>query len=62
MATNLEDKMRWKKAKDENFSIKYLYSVLEGSSRVSFLKSIIWTPCVSTRLAFLLGKLHGVKF
>ena len=48
--------------KDENVSIKYLYSVLEGSSTIMFPKSIIWSLYVSTRLAFLLGKLHGVKF
>ena len=62
VVTNLDDRMRWKEAKDENFSVKSLYSAMEGSSIVSFPKRIIWSPCVPTKVFFFFfGKLHGVK-
>ena len=49
---NLEDKMRWKKAKDGNFSVKSFYRAMEGSSTIPFPKSIIWSPCVPTKVNF----------
>ena len=61
VVTDLEDRMRWKEAKDGNFSGKSLYSAMEGSSTVPFLRSIIWSPCVPINVGFLLGKLHEVK-
>ena len=61
VVTNLDKRMRWKEAKDENFFVKSLYSAMEGSSIVFFPKSIIWSPCVPTKVVFLFGKLHGVK-
>ena len=59
---NLEDKLRWKQAKDGNFSVKSFYSALEGSNTVPFLRSIIWSPFVLAKVSFfLLGKSLGVK-
>ena len=49
---NLEDSLWWKEAKGGNFSVKSFYSALEGSSTVSFLKSIIWSPFVPTKVGF----------
>ena len=49
---NLEDGLWWKEAKDGNFSVKSFYSALEGSSTVLFLKNIIWSPGVPTKVSF----------
>ena len=43
--TNMEDRVRWKEAKDGIFSVKSFYSVMEGSSIVLFPNNIIWTLC-----------------
>ena len=59
VVTNLDKRMRWKEAKDENFSVKSLYSAMEGSSIVFFPKSIIWSPCVPTKVVFLFGSFMG---
>ena len=48
----MEDRIRWKVAKDGNFSIKSFYSSMEGSSIVLFPNNIIWSPCVPTRVGF----------
>ena len=50
--TNLEDKVLWKKTKDENFFVKSLYTALNCRSAVPFPKSIIWSPCVPTKVGF----------
>ncbi|RVW75232.1 hypothetical protein CK203_047171 [Vitis vinifera] len=50
VVTNLEDRILWKEAKDENFSVRTLYNVTEGSRTVLFPKSVIWSPCVPTKL------------
>ena len=52
VVTNMEDRIRWKVAKDGNFSIKSFYSSMEGSSIVLFPNNIIWSPCVPTRVGF----------
>ena len=44
--------MQWKKAKDGNFSVKSFYRAMEGSSTIPFPKSIIWSPCVPTKVNF----------
>ena len=49
---NLEDRVLWKETKDEIFSIKSLYSALDSRSDVQFPKSIIWRPCVHTKVGF----------
>ena len=41
-----------KRLKDENFSVKCLYSALDSRSAVQFPKSIIWSPCVPTKASF----------
>lgn len=38
------------------FPVKSFYSALEGSSTVSFLKSIIWSPFVPTKVGFFAWK------
>ena len=50
--TNMEDRVRWKEAKDGIFSVKSFYSAMEGSSTVSFLKNIIWSPCAPSKVVF----------
>ena len=52
VVTNLEDRILWKEAKDENFSVRTLYNVTEGSRTVLFPKSVIWSPCVPTKVVF----------
>ena len=52
VVTNLEDRILWKEAKDEKFSVRTLYNVIEGSSTVLFPKSVIWSPCVPTKVVF----------
>ena len=49
---NMEDRVLWKETKDGKFFVKSLYSALEPRSAVSFPKSIIWTPCVPTKVGF----------
>ena len=49
---NLEDRVLWKETKDENFSVKCLYSALDSRSAVQFPESIIWSPCVPTKASF----------
>ena len=58
--SNLEDRVLWKETKDEIFSVKSLYSALDSRSVVQFPKSVIWSPCVPTKVGFLcLGSLLG---
>ena len=52
VVTNLEDRILWKEAKDENFSVRTLYNVTEGNRTVLFPKSVIWSPCVPTKVVF----------
>ena len=60
VVTNLEDRIRWKEAKDGNFSVKSFYSAMKGSNIVLFLKNIIWSSFVSTKIGFFcLGSLLG---
>ena len=49
---NLEDRVLWKETKDGIFSVKSLYSALDSRSAVLFPKSIIWSPCVPTKVSF----------
>ena len=48
----LEDRVLWKETKDRIFSLKFLYSALDSRSDVQFPKSIIWSPCVHTKVGF----------
>ena len=50
--TNMEDRVRWKEAKDGIFSVKSFYSVMEGSSIVLFPNNIIWSPCALFKVGF----------
>ena len=50
--SNLEDKVLWKETKDGIFSLKSLCSALDSRSDVQFPKSIIWSPCVHTKVGF----------
>ncbi|RVW36131.1 hypothetical protein CK203_079621 [Vitis vinifera] len=47
---NLEDRVLWKETKDGIFSVKSLYSALVSRSVVQFPSSIIWSPCVPTKV------------
>ena len=57
----LEDRMLWKDTKDGIFSVKSLYSSLASRRDVQFPYSNIWSICVPTKWASLLGKLIGVR-
>ena len=52
LVIDLEDRVLWKEAKDENFSVKSLYSALEPRRAVLFPWNIIWSPCVPTKVGF----------
>ena len=49
---DLEDKVLWKETKDGKFSVKSLYGALELRIAVLFPRSIIWSPCVPTKVGF----------
>ena len=53
--------MLWKETKDGIFFVKSLYSALDSRSADQFPKIIIWSPCVPTKVGFLLGKPLGVR-
>ena len=56
----LEDRVLWKETKDGIFLVKSLYSALVSRSIVQFPNSIIWSPCVPTKVGFFcLGSLLG---
>ena len=60
LAAGLEDRVVRKETKNENFFVKSLYNTLDPSCAVLFPWSIIWSPCVPTKVSFfLLGKRHG---
>ena len=60
LAVGLEDRVVRKETKNENFFVKSLYNTLDPSCAVPFPWSIIWSPCVPTKVGFfLLRKLHG---
>ena len=52
LISDLEDRVLWKKTKDGKFSVKSLYSALELRYAVPFLRSIIWSSCVPTKVGF----------
>ncbi|RVW52364.1 hypothetical protein CK203_072021 [Vitis vinifera] len=44
--------MLWRETKDEIFLVKSLYSTLASRRVVQFPNSIIWSPCVPTKVCF----------
>ena len=52
LVIDLEDRVLWKENKDMKFYVKSLYSALEPRSAVPFPRSIIWSPCVPTKVVF----------
>ena len=42
--------MLWKETKDGKFSVKSLYSALKLKTAVPFMRSIIWSPYVPTKV------------
>ncbi|RVX18032.1 putative ribonuclease H protein [Vitis vinifera] len=48
----MEDRMLWKETKDGIFSVKSLYSTLVSKKVVQFPISIMWNPCVPTKVCF----------
>ncbi|RVW96810.1 hypothetical protein CK203_026027 [Vitis vinifera] len=50
--TNLGDRIQWKEAKDGNISVNSFYSAMEGSSTIPFLKSIICSTFIPTKIGF----------
>ena len=61
MVTNMEDRMWWRKVKDGIFFVRSFYSamgvVVQSRSRLALYGALVFL----LRLAFLLGKLLGVK-
>ena len=51
LTVGVEDRVVWKVSKNEIFSVKSLYS-LDPSCAVPFPWSIIWSPCVPTKVGF----------
>ena len=59
---NLEDRVLWKETKDGIFSINSIYNALVSRSVVQFHNSIIWSPCVPTKVGFFcLRSLVGIN-
>ena len=59
LTVGVEDRVVWKVSKIEIFSVKSLYS-LDPSCAVPFPWSIIWSPCVPTKVGFFcLGSFIG---
>ncbi|RVW92453.1 hypothetical protein CK203_042697 [Vitis vinifera] len=52
LVAGLEDRVLWKASKNGIFSVKSLYNTLESSRAVPFPGSIIWSPCVPTKVGF----------
>ncbi|KAL6345789.1 hypothetical protein AAG906_017541 [Vitis piasezkii] len=52
LVAGLEDRVLWKASKNGIFSVKSLYNTLESSRAVPFPWSIIWSPCVPTKVGF----------
>ena len=52
LAASLEDRVVWKVSKNGIFSVKSLYNSLNPSYAVPFPWSIIWSPCVPTKVGF----------
>ncbi|RVW93915.1 putative mitochondrial protein [Vitis vinifera] len=48
----LEDRMLWKETTNEIFSVKSLYNVLASRRVDQFPNSMIWSPCVPTKVSF----------
>ncbi|RVW66266.1 LINE-1 retrotransposable element ORF2 protein [Vitis vinifera] len=55
----MEDRVVWNASKNGSFSVKSLYNTLDSGGAVPFPWRIIWSPCVPTKVGFLLGKLLG---
>ena len=51
LTVGVEDRVVWKVSKNEIFFVKSLYS-LDPSCAVPFPWSIIWSPCVPTKVGF----------
>ena len=59
---NLEDRVLWKETKDGIFSINSIYNALVSRNVVQFPNSIIWSPCVPTKVGFFcLGSLLWIN-
>ena len=63
VSADLEDRVLWKKTKDEIFSIKSLYSAVEPGNAILVSRRIIWSPYVLPKMGlfFLHGKHCEVK-
>ena len=48
----LEDRMLWKETTNGIFSVKSLYNVLASRRVDQFPNSMIWSPCVPTKVSF----------
>ena len=48
----LEDRMLWKETTNGIFSVKSLYNVLASRRVNQFPNSMIWSPCVPTKVSF----------
>ena len=52
LVVGLKDRVLWKASKNGIFSVKSLYNTLESSCAIPFPWSIIWSPCVPTKVGF----------
>ena len=59
---DVEDKVYWKENKNENFTVKSIYDVLDPRNAVLFPYTNIWSPCVFQGQFFLFEKLGGARF
>ncbi|RVW35135.1 hypothetical protein CK203_085898 [Vitis vinifera] len=57
----LEDRMLWKETTNEIFSVKSLYNVLASRRVDQFPNSLIWSPCVPTKVSFFAWRHLGVR-
>ena len=60
LVIDMEDRVIRKETKDGKFFVKSLYSALELRSAILFPMSVIWSPCVPTKVGFFcLGSFVG---
>ena len=62
LVAGLKDRVLWKASKNGIFSIKSLYNTLESSCAIPFPWSIIWSPCVPTKVGFFAWEASWGKF
>ena len=49
---NLSDRLWWKEAKNDSFTVKNCYDLLEGGRRQLVPIKMLWNPIVPTKVGF----------